>query len=57
MAAQTFGDLLVWLVIVAIVVAIAVHVLRWLYRRSTKEVALVAPGFSARRWWSTAAPS
>ena len=45
MATQTFGNLLVWLVIVAIVVVIAVYVLQWLYRRSTKEVAFVRTGF------------
>jgi uncharacterized membrane protein YqiK len=45
MAAQTFGDLLLWLVILAIVVVITVYVLRWLYRRSTKEVAFVRTGF------------
>lgn len=45
MAAQTFGTFLLWLIIAAIVVAIAVYVLRWLYRRSTKETAFVRTGF------------
>lgn len=45
MAAQTFGTFLLWLIILAIVVLIAVYVLRWLYRRSTKETAFVRTGF------------
>lgn len=45
MAAQTFGTFLLWLIILAIVVVIAVYVLRWLYRRSTKETAFVRTGF------------
>ena len=45
MAAQTFGTFLLWLILAAIVVAIAVYVLRWLYRRSTKETAFVRTGF------------
>jgi uncharacterized membrane protein YqiK len=45
MVAQTFGALLLWLVILAIVLVIAVYALRWLYRRSTKEVAFVRTGF------------
>jgi uncharacterized membrane protein YqiK len=34
-----------WLIILAIAVVIAVYILRWLYRRSTKEVAFVRTGF------------
>lgn len=45
MAAQTFGTFLLWLIIAAIVVVIAVYILRWLYRRSTKETAFVRTGF------------
>src|SRR5262245_45343023 len=45
MAAQTFGNLLLWLVLLAIVLVILVYILRWLYRRSTKEVAFVRTGF------------
>jgi uncharacterized membrane protein YqiK len=45
MAAQTFGNILLWLVIAAIVIVVAVYVLRWLYRRSTKEIAFVRTGF------------
>ena len=45
MAAQTFGTVLLWLIILAIAVVIAVYILRWLYRRSTKEMAFVRTGF------------
>ena len=45
MAAQTFGTVLLWLIILAIAIVIAVYILRWLYRRSTKEVAFVRTGF------------
>ncbi len=45
MAAQTFGAFLLWLIILAIIVVIAVYILRWLYRRSTKETAFVRTGF------------
>jgi uncharacterized membrane protein YqiK len=49
MAAQTFGAFLLWLIIVAIVVVIAVYILRWLYRRSTKETAFVRTGFMGEK--------
>jgi uncharacterized membrane protein YqiK len=45
MAAQYVGDLLLWLIILAIVVVAAVYILQWLYRRSTKEIAFVRTGF------------
>jgi uncharacterized membrane protein YqiK len=45
MAAQTFGDILLWLVILAIIIVVGVYILRWLYRRSTKEIAFVRTGF------------
>jgi uncharacterized membrane protein YqiK len=45
MAAQTFGTFILWLIIAAIVVAVLVYILRWLYRRSTKETAFVRTGF------------
>ncbi|WP_095198885.1 flotillin family protein [Mesorhizobium carmichaelinearum] len=45
MDAQTFGAFLLWLIIAAVVVVIAVYILRWLYRRSTKETAFVRTGF------------
>ncbi|WP_457938341.1 flotillin domain-containing protein [Mesorhizobium sp. 10J20-29] len=49
MAAQTFGAFLLWLIIAAIVVVVAVYVLRWLYRRSTKETAFVRTGFMGEK--------
>ena len=45
MTAQTFGTVLLWLIILAIAIVILVYILRWLYRRSTKEVAFVRTGF------------
>src|SRR5919197_2464758 len=45
MTAQTFGTLLLWLIVLAIAITIIVYILRWLYRRSTKEVAFVRTGF------------
>src|SRR6478735_10878404 len=45
MAGQALGQLILWLVVLAILVAIAVYLLRWLYRRSTKETAFVRTGF------------
>ncbi|TIT55016.1 MAG: flotillin family protein, partial [Mesorhizobium sp.] len=38
-----------WLIIAAIVVVIAVYILRWLYRRSTKETAFVRTGFMGEK--------
>src|SRR5215471_10806158 len=45
MSANTFGEVLLWLIGVAIAAVILVYVLRWLYRRSTKETAFVRTGF------------
>ena len=36
MSAETVGSVILWLIALAIVVVIAVYLLRWLYRRSTK---------------------
>jgi uncharacterized membrane protein YqiK len=49
MAAQILGTAILWLIVVAIVVVIAVYLLRWLYRRSTKETAFVRTGFGGER--------
>ncbi|RWQ19238.1 flotillin family protein [Mesorhizobium sp.] len=49
MAAQTFGTFLLWLIVAAIIVVIAVYILRWLYRRSTKETAFVRTGFMGEK--------
>ena len=45
MSANTFGEVLLWLIGVAIAAVILVYILRWLYRRSTKETAFVRTGF------------
>jgi uncharacterized membrane protein YqiK len=49
MAAETLGSLILWLIILAIVVVVAVYLLRWLYRRSTKETAFVRTGFGGEK--------
>ncbi len=45
MGANTVGEVLLWLIGVAIAIVILVYILRWLYRRSTKETAFVRTGF------------
>jgi uncharacterized membrane protein YqiK len=49
MAAETLGSLILWLIILALVVVIAVYLLRWLYQRSTKETAFVRTGFGGEK--------
>jgi uncharacterized membrane protein YqiK len=49
MTAETLGSLILWLVILAIAVVIAVYLLRWLYQRSTKETAFVRTGFGGEK--------
>jgi uncharacterized membrane protein YqiK len=49
MSANLFGAMIVWLVILAVVVVVAVYLLRGLYRRSTKETAFVRTGFGGER--------
>ena len=49
MAAETLGSLILWLIILAIAVVIAVYLLRWLYQRSTKETAFVRTGFGGEK--------
>src|SRR5271167_76824 len=49
MAAETLGSLILWLIILAIIVVIAVYLLRWLYQRSTKETAFVRTGFGGEK--------
>jgi uncharacterized membrane protein YqiK len=49
MAAQALGQLILWLIIAAIVIVIAVYILRWLYRRSTKDTAFVRTGFGGEK--------
>ncbi|MGD0719680.1 MAG: flotillin domain-containing protein [Roseiarcus sp.] len=49
MAAETLGSLILWLILLAIVVVVAVYLLRWLYQRSTKETAFVRTGFGGEK--------
>ena len=45
MNSEMFGSIIVTLIVVAIAIVILVYILRWLYRRSTKEIAFVRTGF------------
>src|ERR1700683_2929467 len=45
MSANVLGTVLLWLIGFAVAIVILVYVLRWLYRRSTKETAFVRTGF------------
>jgi len=45
MSANTFGAVILWLIGIVIVIVAVVYILRWLYRRSTKETAFVRTGF------------
>src|ERR1700758_1527072 len=49
MSANTLGEVLLWLIGLAIAIVILVYILRWLYRRSTKETAFVRTGFLGER--------
>ncbi|MBV8473558.1 MAG: flotillin family protein [Hyphomicrobiales bacterium] len=49
MGAETLGAVILWLIVLAIVVVVAVYLLRWLYRRSTKEVAFVRTGLGGEK--------
>ena len=49
MAGETLGSLILWLIVLAIIIVIAVYLLRWLYRRSTKETAFVRTGFGGEK--------
>lgn len=49
MGTQILGSVILWLIALAIIVVIGVYLLRWLYRRSTKETAFVRTGFGGER--------
>ena len=49
MTAETLGSLILWLIVLAVAVVIAVYLLRWLYQRSTKETAFVRTGFGGEK--------
>ena len=45
MSGQLIGNLILWLIVAIVGIAIVYWVMNWLYRRSTKEVAFVRTGF------------
>ena len=49
MSAETVGSVILWLIVLTIVVVIAVYLLRWLYRRSSKETAFVRTGLGGEK--------
>jgi uncharacterized membrane protein YqiK len=48
MSANILGTVLLWLIGLAVAIVILVYILRWLYRRSTKETAFVRTGASTQ---------
>jgi uncharacterized membrane protein YqiK len=46
---EFLGAAILWLIVLAVVVTIGVYLLRWLYRRSTKETAFVRTGFGGEK--------
>jgi uncharacterized membrane protein YqiK len=49
MGAETLGAVILWLIVLVVAVVIAVYLLRWLYRRSTKEIAFVRTGLGGEK--------
>lgn len=49
MSAAAVGLFIVWLIILAILVAIGVYLVNWLYRRSSSEMAFVRTGLGGRK--------
>ena len=49
MGAESLGPFILWLIVLAVVIVIAVYLLRWLYRRSTKEIVFVRTGFGGEK--------
>ncbi|NKC10671.1 MAG: flotillin family protein [Gammaproteobacteria bacterium] len=45
MSAQLIGQIVLWLIVAIIVIAIAVYLMNWLYQRSSKETSFVRTGF------------
>jgi len=45
MTGQMIGQLILWLIVAVVAIAIIYWVMQWLYRRSTKETAFVRTGF------------
>lgn len=49
MTAAILGSVILWLIVAVIVIAVGVYLLRWLYRRPTKETAFVRTGFLGQK--------
>ena len=49
MTASILGSLILWLIILIVVITAAVYLLRWLYRRPTKDIAFVRTGFLGQK--------
>ena len=49
MSGATFGGIILAIIILAIVIAIGVWLLNWLYRRSSKETSFVRTGFGGQK--------
>ena len=49
MSGALVGELLLWLILAIIVIAIVVYFVNWLYHRSSKEVSFVRTGFLGER--------
>jgi uncharacterized membrane protein YqiK len=49
MSAETLGPFILWLIVLALAIVIAIYLLRWLYRRSTKEIVFVRTGFGCEK--------
>src|SRR6266849_3104513 len=49
MTDTTTGTIIVFVIILAIVIAAIVYLMHWLYRRSSKEVAFVRTGFGGQK--------
>lgn len=49
MGAETVGPIILYVIAAAVVIVVWVYLLRWLYRRSTKEIAFVRTGFGGEK--------
>ena len=53
---EVIGQLILWLILAVVVIAIAFWILHRLYRRSTKEIAFVRTGFLGEKVYNTVIP-
>jgi uncharacterized membrane protein YqiK len=49
MSGETLGAVVLWIILLAVVVVVAVYLLHWLYRRSSKETSFVRTGFGGQK--------